>query len=62
MKIGIISDTHGLVRSEIFNVFNAVESIIHAGNIGDQNVLIDLESIAPVKAVLGNSDWGLPAK
>ncbi len=62
MKIGVISDTHNLVRPEIFSVFDGVDLIFHAGDIGDQNVLIELESLAPVKAVLGNNDWGLPAR
>ena len=61
-KIGVVSDTHNLVRKELFSVFNTVDLIIHAGDIGDQNVLIELESLAPVKAVLGNNDWQLPVK
>ncbi len=62
MKIGVISDTHNLVRAEVFSVFDGVDLIVHAGDIGDQDVLIELETMAPVKAVLGNNDWGLPAK
>jgi uncharacterized protein len=62
MKIGVISDTHNLVRPEVFTAFDGVDLIAHAGDIGDQDVLIELETLAPVKAVLGNNDWGLPAK
>ena len=62
MKIGVISDTHNLVRPEVFNAFDGVDLIAHAGDIGDQDVLIELETLAPVKAVLGNNDWGLPPK
>jgi len=62
VRIGVISDTHNLVRSEVFSVFEGVDLIAHAGDIGDQDVLIELESLAPVKAVLGNNDWGLPSK
>ncbi len=62
MKIGVISDTHNLVRPEVFSIFDGVDLICHAGDIGDQEVLIELETLAPVKAVLGNNDWGLPAK
>jgi putative phosphoesterase len=62
VKIGVISDTHNLVRPEVFNAFDGVDLIAHAGDIGDQDVLIELETLAPVKAVLGNNDWGLPAR
>jgi uncharacterized protein len=62
VKIGVISDTHNLVRPEVFNVFDGVDLIAHAGDIGDRDVLVELETLAPVKAVLGNNDWGLPAK
>lgn len=62
MKIGVISDTHNLVRPEVFSAFDGVDLIVHAGDIGDRDVLIELETLAPVKAVLGNNDWGLPAK
>lgn len=62
MRIGVISDTHNLVRPEVFSAFDGVDLIAHAGDIGDRDVLIELETLAPVKAVLGNNDWGLPAK
>jgi putative phosphoesterase len=54
--IGVISDTHGLVRPELFDILKGVELIIHAGDIGGAEVLNALETIAPVKAVRGNID------
>jgi hypothetical protein len=54
--IGVISDTHGLVRPEVFDILKGVDLIIHAGDIGRPEVLHDLETIAPVKAVRGNND------
>lgn len=54
--IGVISDTHGLLRPEIFSIFTKVDLIIHAGDIGRPEVLSDLEAVAPIKAVLGNVD------
>ena len=56
MKIGIISDTHGLLRSQVFDVFAGVEHIIHAGDVGPAVILTELEAIAPVTAVWGNTD------
>tara|TARA_B100000686_G_C16663771_1_gene902448 strand:- start:732 stop:944 length:213 start_codon:yes stop_codon:yes gene_type:complete len=61
MKIGVISDTHNLVRPEVFRVFKWVDLILHAGDIGEKDVLIDLEAIASVRAVLGNNDYGFPS-
>ncbi len=54
--IGVISDTHGLVRPEVLEIFKGVELIIHAGDIGGVEVLSALETIAPVRAVCGNID------
>ena len=62
MKIGVISDTHGLVRPEVYEVFDGVDLILHAGDIGSQDVIIELEAIAPVKAVAGNVDFELRGK
>ena len=56
LKIGIISDTHGLLRPEIFDVFEDVDHILHAGDICDDDILKNLAEIAPVAAVRGNSD------
>jgi len=54
--IGIISDTHGLVRPEITDVFKDVDLILHAGDVGGRGVLEALQKIAPVEAVFGNVD------
>jgi len=54
--IGVISDTHGLVRPQVMEVFQGVELILHAGDIGDTEVLAKLQTIAPVIAVRGNND------
>jgi uncharacterized protein len=56
MLIGLISDTHGLLRPEVFTAFDGVELILHAGDIGDPDILTALEAIAPVVAVWGNTD------
>ena len=56
MRLGIISDTHGLLRPEVFEVFREVDQILHAGDIGPPEILEELEAIAPVLAVFGNTD------
>jgi putative phosphoesterase len=56
VKIGIISDTHGLLRPQVFDVFEGVEHILHAGDIGKLDIITELEAIAPVTAVWGNAD------
>jgi uncharacterized protein len=56
MRIGVISDTHGLVRPEVLEAFRGVEHILHAGDIGGEDVLLALEAIAPVTACAGNVD------
>jgi uncharacterized protein len=54
--IGVISDTHGLLRPEATSALTGVELIIHAGDIGNPQILADLARIAPVHAVRGNTD------
>ena len=56
--LGVISDTHGLVRPEALTALAGVERIVHAGDIGDQAVLDVLARVAPVTAVRGNNDRG----
>ncbi|MCA9563213.1 MAG: metallophosphoesterase family protein, partial [Myxococcales bacterium] len=56
--MGIISDTHGWLHPFIYEAFQNVDLIIHAGDIGTPAVLADLETIAPVAAVKGNIDGG----
>jgi putative phosphoesterase len=60
MKIGIISDTHGLLRPEAITALQGCECIIHAGDIGSPQILEQLAAIAPVHAVRGNNDLDLP--
>ena len=54
--IGLISDTHGLLRSDVHTALAGVELILHAGDVGGDDVMIELELIAPVRAVRGNTD------
>lgn len=56
--IGVISDTHGLVRPQVMEALTGAELILHAGDIGNVDVLKTLERIAPVSAVRGNNDQG----
>lgn len=56
MRLGVISDTHGLLRPEVFDAFVKVDRILHAGDVGDAGILDELEAIAPVTAVYGNTD------
>jgi putative phosphoesterase len=56
MRLGVISDTHGLLRPEVFDVFAEVDHILHAGDVGPLELLTELEAIAPVTAVYGNTD------
>jgi uncharacterized protein len=62
MRIGIISDTHGLLRPESEHALQGVEIIIHAGDVGNPEILDRLRQIAPVFAVRGNVDTGAWAK
>jgi hypothetical protein len=56
MKIGVISDTHGLLRPEVAPALAGVERILHLGDVGKISILKDLEKIAPVTAIRGNVD------
>jgi len=56
--VGVISDTHGLLRPELPLVFKGVSLILHAGDIGSPDVLESLKTLAPVIAVRGNNDTG----
>jgi putative phosphoesterase len=57
MRVGLISDTHGILRPEALEALKGVDHIIHAGDIGDR-VLEGLRKIAPVTAIRGNNDTG----
>lgn len=56
MKIGVISDTHGVLRSEARKALRGSELILHAGDVGGWEILRDLREVAPVVAVRGNVD------
>ena len=56
MLIGVISDTHGLLRPEAVAALRGVEHILHAGDVGDRAILDALREIAPVTAIRGNVD------
>src|SRR5437660_10849951 len=60
--IGLISDTHGLLRPEALQALNGSELIIHAGDVGDPKILEQLRRLAPVVAVRGNVDSGACAE
>jgi hypothetical protein len=62
MKLGIISDTHGFLDPKIKKFFAGAGHILHAGDIGDAFIVFELEQVAPVTAVLGNTDPGLSFK
>jgi len=57
-RIGLISDTHGLLRPEAISFLRGCDRIVHGGDIGDAGVLDGLSSLAPVTAVRGNNDKG----
>ncbi len=54
--VGLVSDTHGLVRADVHTALAGVELILHAGDVGGDDVLDELGLIAPVEAVYGNTD------
>ena len=58
LTIGLISDTHGLLRPEARTALAGVDHIIHAGDIGAPGILAQLEALAPTHAVRGNNDVG----
>lgn len=55
-RIGLISDTHGQLRAGVHDALAGVEMILHAGDVGGREILIELATIAPVHAVAGNTD------
>jgi len=56
MRLGVISDTHNLLRPEVLDVLAGVDHILHGGDVGEEDVLVKLEALAPVTAVYGNTD------
>ena len=62
MKLGLISDTHDFLDPQVPKIFAGVDRILHAGDVGQHLLLLELEQIAPVTAVVGNTDAGLPLR
>jgi uncharacterized protein len=60
MLLGIISDTHGFLDPKVLELFSGVDHILHAGDVGGMSIVRELEQVAPVTAVLGNTDSMLP--
>ena len=60
--IGVISDTHGLLRPEAVEALRGVDRVLHGGDVGAPEILRDLETLAPVTAVRGNVDSGAWAR
>jgi uncharacterized protein len=58
LRIGLISDTHGLLRPEALDFLEGSQYIVHAGDIGDPRILDALRALAPITAVRGNNDQG----
>ncbi len=56
MKIGVLADTHGLLRPQVLEIFNGVDRIVHAGDVGSAEILTELQGLAAVHAVYGNCD------
>jgi len=62
MKLGVLSDTHDHLDSRIATLFAGVKHILHAGDVGMPHLLLELEQVAPVTAVLGNTDADIGLK
>lgn len=60
LKIGVISDTHGFLDPAVEKIFAGMDHILHAGDVGDTMIPLELGVIAPTTVVLGNTDLGLP--
>lgn len=56
VRLGVISDTHGMLRPQVFEIFREVDHILHGGDVGRSDLLVELRALAPVTAVYGNSD------
>lgn len=62
VEVGLISDTHGLLRPEVLPALAGCDLILHGGDVGDEGILRALASVAPVRAVRGNTDGGALAR
>lgn len=61
MRVGVLSDTHNLLRPRVLELLAGCDRILHAGDVGELEILRQLERIAPVAAVRGNTDTGRAA-
>lgn len=61
MRVGVLSDTHNLLRPRVLELLAGCDRILHAGDVGELEILRQLERIAPVAAVRGNTDTGRTA-
>ena len=61
MRLGVVSDTHGLLRPEVAPALKGVDQIVHLGDVGDWTILTELGKIAPVTTVRGNVDTRGPS-
>ena len=62
VTVGLISDTHGLLRSEALDLLRGSDYIVHAGDVGDPDIIVQLAQLAPVTVVRGNVDTGAWAR
>jgi uncharacterized protein len=62
MRVGVLSDTHGILRPQVLELLAGCERILHAGDVGGSEILARLRGIAPVEAVRGNTDTGPDAE
>lgn len=62
MRVGVLSDTHGLLRQRVLTLLAGCDRILHAGDVGGSEILAQLREIAPVVAVRGNTDSGPDAE
>jgi uncharacterized protein len=60
MRIGVVSDTHGLLRPQVLSALHTADRILHLGDVGDPEILKSLQQIAPVHAIRGNIDRSGP--
>lgn len=60
MRVGVISDTHGLLRPEALAALGGVDHVLHAGDVGDPAILLALSQVAPLTAIRGNIDRSGP--
>jgi len=61
MRVGVLSDTHNLLRPRVLELLAGCERILHAGDVGEPEILDRLQRLAPVEAVRGNTDTGATA-